>query len=123
MSQLQGHRELDSNRNLNKVLHSYVLHLKDPQICDFILRTKRKIKNLPFWDVFSSCAENSSKGFVYVNEYLKPEMYRLLLEVKSTAKIKKFKYVRSRNGQIFAKKDDDSERIIINSELDLNKLD
>ncbi|XP_044584807.1 serine-rich adhesin for platelets-like [Cotesia glomerata] len=107
----------------DKVNHSYLVDLKSSRVRDFIISSKRKSKNLLAKIVFPDYVDQNFKGAIYVNEFLLPEIYKLLLQTKEKAKLKKFKYVWVTSGQIFVKRDNGSEILKINCVSDLAKLD
>lgn len=59
---------------------------------------------------------------VYVSEHLSPENKSLHAATRKKAKEHNYKYVWVRNGHIFLRKNDSSERIVINSIEKLNSL-
>lgn len=54
--------------------------------------------------------------------FLLPETYKLLLRTKEKASAKTFKFVWTRSGQVFTKRDEASERPVITCDSDLDKL-
>lgn len=63
-----------------------------------------------------------SKDKVYVNEHLSPETKQLLGKAKETARAKGFKYVWSRDGRIFVRRDNGEKCVRIDGFADLEKL-
>lgn len=103
--------------------HTRFVCLKSPQIRDHIIDTKRKIKLLPVQTIFPEIGNTNLGGNIYINEFLPPETYKLLLKTKEKAKTMNFKYAWARSGQIYVKKDDNSNRLNITYNSDLFKLD
>ncbi|XP_074105187.1 uncharacterized protein LOC141531337 [Cotesia typhae] len=103
--------------------HSFIISMMSIQARNFVVNKKRQSGNLPVKKVFPTQVDDAFKGSIYVNEFFLPETHRLLLKTKEKAKTAKYKFVWARNGQIFAKKDENSERLVINCESDLMKLD
>lgn len=103
--------------------HSLLVCLKLPQIRDYIVDTKRKIKLLPVKTIYPGIVNNNVSGNIYINEFLLPDTYKLLMRTKEKAKTMNFKYAWARSGQIFVKKDDYSDRLGITCTSDLSKLE
>lgn len=112
------HAQVQDNIRLN----SYIVSFKSHQVRNFVINSKRKLKNLQANAIFPAHVDPNYGGAIYINEFLPTETYRLLLQTKEEAKQKRFKYVWVTNGRIFAKKDDVSDKFVISSELDLNQL-
>lgn len=73
--------------------------------------------------VFPNIVCDSTKGNIYVNEFLNQETHKLLLNTKLKAKNARFKYVWVQNGSIYVKKDENTVKIEISSDIDLIKLE
>ncbi|KAH0554445.1 hypothetical protein KQX54_010736 [Cotesia glomerata] len=120
-------REFKNKKNSNRSetkqsLHSFILSLKSSQVCDYIIDVKRRARKLLAEDIFTISSEISSSGQVFINEFLHSDTYNLLNKVKAKAKELKFKFVWVFEVTIYIKKDDDSSKIPILTEVDLNKL-
>ncbi|XP_044581469.1 uncharacterized protein LOC123263018 [Cotesia glomerata] len=105
------------------ITSSYIVSLISTPVRDFIIDKKRKAGGLLVKKVFPTYVDAAFQGSIYVNEFLLPETHRLLLKTKEKAKNKKYKFAWSRNGKIYMKKDENSERFVINCEADLSRLD
>ncbi|XP_044585968.1 uncharacterized protein LOC123266005 [Cotesia glomerata] len=77
----------------DKVNHSYLVDLKSSRVRDFIISSKRKSKNLLAKIMFPDYVDQNFKGAIYINEFLLPEMYKLLLQTKEKAKLKKINLI------------------------------
>lgn len=75
-----------------------------------VIRSYRKIKNLYLY--------NNNQCKIFINESLSPSRRRLFLKTKLFSKEMKYKYVWIRNGEIYMRKDDGSNRIVINQFTD-----
>lgn len=62
-----------------------------------------------------------NKGMIYINEHLSPETKQLLGKAKETARVKGFKYVWSREGTIFMRRDNGEKCFRIYCWNDLEK--
>lgn len=59
---------------------------------------------------------------IYVNEHLSPYNKRLLSKCREAAKIKQYRYVWSKNGRIFIRRNDTSPAVQIQEESDIMKI-
>lgn len=121
-SNLKQNASNTRNENAHS-MHSFLVCMKSSQVRDFIIDTKRKTKFLPAKDIFPGMIDNNYREIIYINEFLHTDTHKLLLKTKEKAKIMNFKYVWVRSGHIFAKKDDNSDRLNIASAADLSKLE
>ncbi|KAK0071829.1 hypothetical protein PV326_000772, partial [Microctonus aethiopoides] len=66
--------------------------------------------------------DSASKNIIRVNEFLTNEVHSLYLKVKQRVHLSKWKYVWIRDGKIYVRKDDNSEKIMIVIEDDLARI-
>lgn len=97
---------------------SFVLKLKSLQVRDHIISKTRGKSRLAVKEVFS----NNESGFIYINELLPADIYKLKNATKAKAVLAGFRYVWVKSGRVFARKSDGEPVIQINSEADLSKL-
>ena len=83
-----------------------------------ILKIKRESGMLKFSDIFSS----SSVSQIYLSEMVPSALHKLRLLAKTKADELNYKYVWIREGKLFVRKNDESDKIQIISESDLNKM-
>ncbi|KAH0563599.1 hypothetical protein KQX54_002833 [Cotesia glomerata] len=116
-------RELKNRRSSTShgSKHSFILNLKSAQVRDHIVDVKRRVKKLQIRDTFPTVV-NAPEGQIYLNEFLHPDVYKLLKLTKVKARELKFKYVWAYKGVVCLKENDDSAKIEIRSQNDLNKL-
>lgn len=93
-----------------------IIQLSDRKKRDSLLRKSKKIKLVSK----NFCADVPETN-VYVNEHLTPYTKNLLFHAKKL-KQQGYKYIWTWEGKIFAKKDDNGERMRISSVQDLKKL-
>lgn len=97
-----------------------------PLIVNFVSRKHREEWMQAYRKKKGLSAEEINNNFpkqrVYINDHLAPHMKRLFGEVKSCAKQQQIKYVWSRDGKIYVKKDDNHKVLKINSIQDMNKI-
>lgn len=98
---------------------SFIVKLKSSRTRDHIIKMKLSKKILSASEVFKSGKE----GNVYVNEFLPRSVYELFRKAKVRVLSGTCKYVWSKSGEIFARKDDRVTVIKLSSETDLIKLD
>ncbi|XP_046416032.1 uncharacterized protein LOC124177568 [Neodiprion fabricii] len=104
--------------NTSEASKSFIVFFKSSQISSHIIRKKRSHGVLAVSDVFAC----DKRGNIFVNEFLHPNTYNLLRKTEKIASDRNWKYVWSREGQIYARKQDGSQLIRITSEADLDKL-
>lgn len=80
------------------------------------------MKNLRVEDVFETHIGSSMKGFIYINEFLNSDTYKLLLKTKTRIKELNYKFVWTCYGIIYVRKDENSEKIIVNTDSYLDRL-
>lgn len=97
---------------------SYIVTLKSTPVRDFIISKKRTKPNLRACDVFA----NDAPGLIYVNELLPSDIYNLFLRTKAKAAATAHKFVWTRSGLIFVRRDNGQPIIQIKSDADLSKL-
>ncbi|CAG5100602.1 Protein of unknown function [Cotesia congregata] len=103
----------NNKSSIRPVFNTLLLKLKSPQIRDHILELKRKIKLLPVNNIFSTVVGDSCKGNIYINEFLPPALYKLLMVTRAKAKTLDFKFTWAQHGVVFVKKDENSAKIKI----------
>lgn len=81
------------------------------------LQEMRKKKDLTARDIHGSFPNNR----VYVNEQLVPALKRIFLETKTRAKACGFQYIWTREGNIFARRNQDSQAVQIRGQGDIEK--
>lgn len=123
-------RKLENKKNRNKGSdkskidkYSFITKLRSIEIRDYIISAKKQVKVINVKEIFPELVENTFRGQIYVNELLNSETYKLLLKTKAKAKILNYKYVWIRDYIIFIEKSEETDRIIINTDLDLENLD
>ncbi|XP_074111723.1 uncharacterized protein LOC141535623 [Cotesia typhae] len=124
----QKTNSIDNNSNIENVkgrpkLHSFILQMKSQQVRDHIIDSRKKLRNLFIKNVFPQITGDSYQGNIYINEFLNVDTHKLLLNTKHKAKNLHFKYVWVQNGSIYVKKDKNSLKIKICSDLDLDNLE
>ncbi|XP_046750616.1 uncharacterized protein LOC124413873 [Diprion similis] len=97
---------------------AFIITLKSAMIKDFIISKKREKKDLTVREVFSL----NSSGKIFLNEFLPPNIYKLLRQTKAMALQLQYQYVWPKSGGICVRKTDGSPVITIGSEIDLAKL-
>lgn len=107
------------NEGINIKSNSYIVMLKSVQVRDFIISKKRKKPVLKVSDVFA----DNTPGMIYVNEFLPPEQFSLLIRTKAKAAATSCRYVWVKLGHIFVRREDGSPIMQINSDTDLSKLE
>eukprot|EP00794_Sanderia_malayensis_P021306 gene21306-biopygen16342 len=84
---------------------------------DELLIARKKLANISIKDF-----GYKSEGKIFINESLTAKRKALIRELKSSKEQYRFKYVWSKKGTIFIRKDENSRAIRINNFNDLNKL-
>lgn len=107
-----------SNLQIHPTTTSIIATLTSTAVRDLVLSKKRSKRDLKQSDVLG----NQSSRNIYVNELLSSEMYNLLRQTKSKAAETAYKFVWSKNGAIFVRKDSGHPQITILSVQDLDKL-
>lgn len=95
-----------------------IVTLRSTAVRDHIIQKKREKRDLLIKDVFGI----DTPGQIYVNEYLPPEIYKLLKNVKAKAKQCGYKYVWVNSSRILVRKVEGAAPIRIETESDLDKL-
>ena len=111
------------------VTHRLSTKQNSPIIIKFTSRTARNIffdarkvlKNKTIGD-FGFEINPNSKNKIFINESLTPDKKMLFKDVRAECTRKGFKYTWSRNGMIFAKKDEKSTAIKISTGHDIPKI-
>ncbi|XP_074100561.1 uncharacterized protein LOC141528412 [Cotesia typhae] len=104
---------------LSQVSHSFILQMKSTQVRDHIVEVKRRSNKLFAKNIFNIQTENQ----IFINEFLHADTFKLLNLAKAKVRAVKYKYAWVHKSTIYVKKDDDSEKIQIRSEYDLDKLE
>jgi hypothetical protein len=94
-----------------------VVRFKERRVRDAVYEKARK-ERLSAKDLCSTFAETP----IFVNEHLTPERKRLIVEARIKRTALKYKYLWTRSGTIYMKKDDNSLPVKISSNEDLCKL-
>ncbi|KAK0071704.1 hypothetical protein PV326_000956 [Microctonus aethiopoides] len=97
---------------------SLIVKFKSQQLSKHVIETKRHKGPLSLNQVF----QLNVRGNVYVNELLSSTLFGLYRKTKDHAKLNKWKYVWTIEGQIYARKNDGLEKISIATESDLQLL-
>ncbi|KAH0567803.1 hypothetical protein KQX54_014160 [Cotesia glomerata] len=108
--------------NSTSTSRSLILKLKSADICDHIIDVKRRSSKLLVKDISNTNAHTNHSKPIYISEFLHPDLYKFLQKIKVRAKQLKIKYVWTYLGNVYAKKNDDSPKIVINTEDDLNSI-
>lgn len=108
---------LDAQYLINDILDvRQVNHkVKSNYISQHVVGLKRRKGPLSSQHLFDSALKN----IIRINEFLTNEVHSLYQKVKQQVRLSKWKYVWIRDGKIFVRKDDNSEKIIIVCEGDL----
>ncbi|KAH0546106.1 hypothetical protein KQX54_006613 [Cotesia glomerata] len=117
-----NNKRRQSGQNSTQTSRSLIVKLKSPEICEHIIEVKRRSPKLLAKNVFNTSSDSNQNKFIYINEFLHPDIYKFVQKIKTKAKLSKIKYVWTDRGNVYAKKDDDSPKFHINTEDDLEKL-
>ncbi|KAJ8672018.1 hypothetical protein QAD02_003277 [Eretmocerus hayati] len=98
---------------------SCVIKFKSVCIRNHVLKVKRRFGEFYAKDIIPDMKFESKIG---IFEMLPQTMHELRLKTKERAEQRNYKYVWVREGTLFTKKDKDSERIAITSDLDLERI-
>ena len=85
-----------------------------------LIQAKKRKPSLTLGDLNTGLGPNHLR--IYVNESLSPQNRRLYAAARDLKKEGKIRYLWVRNGRVFARVNDGSERLSIVAEEDLNKL-
>lgn len=97
---------------------SFVVKFKSATTLDYVLQTKRKFGILNYNDLF----EITSDATINLYDMLPPTLYKLKCLAKDKARMNGYKYVWSRNGIVYVKKDECIEKVTIVTHNDLSKI-
>ena len=86
---------------------------------DQFLEKRKLLKNVSIKDLGF---QSKSPGKIFINESLTAKRKALIKELKEKKEERKFKFVWSRKGTVFIRRDENSRPIRISTILDLNKL-
>ncbi|KAK0070937.1 hypothetical protein PV325_013829 [Microctonus aethiopoides] len=95
---------------------SFIVTFKSSQIADHIINKKRRHGVLLIKQAF----DTDINGKIYINEFLDPITHELYRSVKAVAHEKKCKYVWIKQGNIFIRMHDNSDKIHIKTRADLD---
>lgn len=101
---------------------SFIVKFKSCIVRDHVLKTKRKLGAIKYCDIYTGIETPSSSETVALYEMLPKSHHNLRLLIKERAKKYDFKYVWTREGNTYVRKNDESERIAIFSQSDLSKI-
>lgn len=107
-------------RNTQTPSHSlsFLVCFKSTAVRDHVLSKKRVKKVLTISEVFSL----NLNGNVTIQEFLPPEIHKLLNRVRSVAKDKGWKHAWGTGKGVFVRKTDGSQIVTINSDADFEKI-
>lgn len=77
-------------------------------------------RNIPDHKLF---LDNHKKRRIFINEFLIPNRRRLFYKTKLFCKVNNYKYIWTRNGNIFIRKEDGSKKIHINCNVDFASIE
>ena len=108
----------DGKNKKREATFSSIVKFKCASVRDHILKIKRELGELKFSDIFSS----SSASQIYLSEMVPSALHKLRLLAKTRAEKFNYKYVWTREGKLFVRKNDESDKIELISESDLDKM-
>lgn len=111
----------DGTEDNQPSLFSLILKFKTKRIRDEVIRLKIACKDVLAKEIFPELGVNLEKK-LYLNEWLSSDKYNLLKQTRAKAKESGYERVWVRNGSIFVRKNAQSDRMAINSVIDLNKM-
>ncbi|KAJ8672348.1 hypothetical protein QAD02_003607 [Eretmocerus hayati] len=107
-----------NSQSRNKTM-SLVIKFKSKDIRDHVLRRKQNFGKLKLCDVVRNSTSGAKVG---IHEMLPSVTYKLLRIAQERAKQFKFEHVRTREGRIYVREDEGSERVCIATESDIIKI-
>ncbi|XP_074102238.1 uncharacterized protein LOC141529537 [Cotesia typhae] len=102
---------------------TYILNLKSHQVRDYIIEVKRRSQRLLAKETFKVIGDIPPGKQVFINEFLNADTYKLLKLAKAKARDINCKYAWVHKGVVYMKKNDDSSKIVIRTEDDVNKIE
>ncbi|KAK0169759.1 hypothetical protein PV328_010401 [Microctonus aethiopoides] len=97
---------------------SVIVRFKSANIARFLIEKKRRKGSLTLKHVFDS----DIRGKVYVNEFLSTKVHNLYRKTKEIVISRKWKYVWVREGKMYVRQNDGSDKICISSDADLDQI-
>lgn len=117
----------------NDISNAYTLNKSEKRIIEFCSLNKKKelmmnirghrVKGEIFnTNISSNVNENTTNNNVFINDQLTPNNHKLLWLTKNKSREANWKFVWTRNGNIYAKKDESNKPLIISNLDDIEKI-
>ncbi|KAK0076214.1 hypothetical protein PV326_010948, partial [Microctonus aethiopoides] len=110
--------EVTATMSPNQLKTSFIVVFKSPQIAEHVINKKRRHEMLTIKQVFDA----DINGNILVNEFLDSATHELFRLTKEMARVKKWKYIWIRQGNIFIRTQDATERFHIKTHTDLEMI-
>lgn len=105
------------NSSNDSTVNSIIVRFKSRSTTQAILQ---RYRNIPNHKLFF---DDNNKHRIFVNEFLISYRRRLFFKAKLFCKVNNYKYLWTRNGNIFIRKQDGSKRILINHNIDFASIE
>lgn len=97
---------------------SYVIKFKSAAVCEFVLKTRRLFGEFNYFDLYPG----SESHIVRMYEMLPSYEHNLLVSTKDKLKSLNYKHIWVREGKIFVRKSDNSEKLRIITQNDVLQI-
>lgn len=105
------------NPSNDSTVNSIIVRFKSRSTTQAILQGYRNIPNHKLF------FDDNNKHRIFVNEFLISYRRRLFFKAKLFCKVNNYKYLWTRNGNIFIRKEDGGKRILINHNIDFASIE
>lgn len=113
-----GSNTQQPNGSLRDATFSFVIRLKSAEVRKYILEVKRKFGNIKF----SALVGGTNHCLIGLYELAPQPIHELRLLAKSRTQAINYDYAWLRDGNVYVRKDENSERQLIVTEADLDRL-
>ena len=117
-SEINAQSNDDGNNKYRVTTFSFIVKFKSANVRDHVLKIKRESGILKVSDIFPS----SSVSPIYLYEMVPSVLHKLRLLAMTRADKLNYKYVWIRGSKLFVRKDDETEKIQLTKESDLDRM-